>query len=167
MKSQTWVKIEGFEEYLVNKEGQVFSTKSNRPMKHTVNGQGYEYLTITKDGKQYSQIVHTIVAKNFLGPRPEGLQVNHIDGVKTNNHVSNLEYCTPKQNSQHSVDMGLKKPMRNEEHPLCRLSDKTVKEIRKLKGHISPKYVGHTFGVSMRHVQRIWSGKSRKEVANG
>jgi hypothetical protein len=158
-----WVKIEGFEEYLVNKEGQVFSTKSNIVLKKGIESWGYEMVNLRKNGKPNPHKVHKIVAQTFLGPRPDGFQINHKDGVKTNNHVSNLEYCTPKQNSQHAYMMGLSKAPRGEKHGNCKLSDKSVEEIRKLKGQITQQAAGDMFGVAREHIRDIWNGKRRKE----
>jgi len=54
-----------------------------------------------------TRAVHALVAAAFLGPRRKGYCVNHKDGVKTNNRVTNIEYVTPRENSRHAVAMGL------------------------------------------------------------
>lgn len=51
---------------------------------------------ITK--RNYTKYIHGLVAEAFLGPRPEGYQVDHKDGNRSNNHISNLEYVTAKEN---------------------------------------------------------------------
>ena len=63
------------------------------------------YLRTKLYSKQRS--IHTIVAMAALGPRPEGLVVNHKDGIKTNNHPDNLEYVTQYENVQHSIEHGM------------------------------------------------------------
>jgi len=163
--NETWIKINGFDNYLIDEKGQVFSCHSKKILKNGIEGWGYEMVGLYKNGKQCSIKVHKLVAEAFLGPRPEGMQINHKDGVKTNNHFSNLEYCTPSQNTQHAVDIGLLKPMCGEKHFNCRLSDKTVEEIRKLKGHVTQQAAGDLFGVTREHIRDIWNNKRRKEVA--
>lgn len=53
------------------------------------------------------KFVHWVVAEAFLGPRPEGLQINHKNGRKTDNRAVNLEYVTRSENMQHAVRTGL------------------------------------------------------------
>ncbi|MBO5714318.1 MAG: HNH endonuclease [Clostridia bacterium] len=73
------------------------------------NTYGYMWLRVRPCGKQYK--VHRIVAMAFI-PNPEHKpQVNHIDGNKQNNHVSNLEWATAKENVNHAVKTGLLKPL--------------------------------------------------------
>ncbi|MGN0062859.1 MAG: HNH endonuclease signature motif containing protein [Nocardioides sp.] len=64
---------------------------------------GYLRVTLRVGGRQVGKLVHCLVAEAFLGPRPSGHEVNHIDGDKTNNHVGNLEYVTPSENVRHSI----------------------------------------------------------------
>lgn len=61
------------------------------------NRNGYLEVTLWKDNCQYTRSVHSLVAQTFLGVY-EGLEVNHKDGNKTNNHVDNLEWVTRQQN---------------------------------------------------------------------
>lgn len=57
--------------------------------------------------KSKSKTIHSLVAEVALGPRPEGLVINHKDANKLNNHPSNLEYCTIAENIQHSIEHGM------------------------------------------------------------
>jgi hypothetical protein len=68
---------------------------------------GYTQVGFTHKGKTYRLLVHRIVALTFI-PNPENKKcVNHIDGNKSNNHPSNLEWCTYKENIKHAHDTGL------------------------------------------------------------
>ncbi len=69
-----------------------------------------EYLAISActGGLERQVKIHALVARAFLGKRPRGMQVNHKDGNKRNNKVSNLEYVTPKGNDAHARRIGLK-----------------------------------------------------------
>lgn len=64
------------------------------------------YRTVSMDGRR-GLTIHSIVAAAFIGPRPAGCDINHIDGDKTNNCAANLEYCTRKENMEHARRTGL------------------------------------------------------------
>lgn len=72
-----------------------------------INHKGYEYMCFYKDRKQYYPSVHRLVAEAFI-PKVKGKeQINHIDGNKRNNCVTNLEWCTGEENIQHAMKTGL------------------------------------------------------------
>ena len=78
-------------------------------MKQALNHKGYPVVYLSKNGKCYTKVVHRLVAKAFI-PNPDPInktQVNHIDGIKTNNNVKNLEWCNNSENQLHAVHMGL------------------------------------------------------------
>lgn len=78
----------------------------------------YPTVRMKLSGKKYHKMVHKMVAEAFLGECPQGMQVNHKNGIKTDSSASNLEYCTPAQNMAHAYRMGLLK-MPNHEHKGC------------------------------------------------
>lgn len=110
-----WKIIKDFENYEVSTNGDVRSksregTKGGiiRPFFDRRKG-GYLKVHIYKNGKQYQPLIHTLVARAFL-PRIEGkTEVNHINGVKTDNRVSNLEWCSRKENINHAYENQLRK----------------------------------------------------------
>lgn len=71
-----------------------------RILKPAMNGNGYQFVTLRKNNKPYTVTIHIIVAKEFHGPRPNGLVVHHRDNDKLNNNASNLEYTTRQKNTQ-------------------------------------------------------------------
>lgn len=125
---------------------------------------------------------HRLVAEAFIGPRPDGHQVNHRDGCKTNNAVSNLEYVTPRENTRHAHAMGLARPRRGDNHPLrlrpelilrgeaagnARLTDAQVKAIRERYGappRITHRELADAYGVSPSNISVILSRKSRRST---
>lgn len=69
---------------------------------------GYPRVVLCNNGKYSPKTIHRLVAEAFHGGKHINLQVNHIDGIKTNNHVDNLEWCTPSENMIHSYIHGLR-----------------------------------------------------------
>lgn len=94
--------IENYTDYLITEDGQVFSTKRKCYLKPSPNEKGYLQLVLCKEGIYKTFRIHRLVAENFI-PNPENKpQVNHIDGDKSNNHISNLEWATASENVLHS-----------------------------------------------------------------
>lgn len=96
--------IKGFEgEYQISTTGDVYSLKfgKRRLMKLSKNTKGYLMVHLCKDGKQKTFLVHRLVAEAFL-PNSENLpEINHKNEDKTDNRVSNLEFCDRKYNNNY------------------------------------------------------------------
>jgi hypothetical protein len=102
-------KISGYERYLVSENGDVFSTITNKFLKKNKTGIGYESVALHENSKQKTFRIHRLVAKAFILNPDNKPQINHIDGNKSNNHISNLEWCTAKENIVHAFKTGLNK----------------------------------------------------------
>lgn len=109
---EIWKYIEGTnQQYEVSNHGRVRSNRK-RPKILTLTKQpkGYLYAMIEVDGKPKNCRVHRLVATHFIS-NPEGLaEVNHKDGNKENNHVSNLEWMDHSANNHHAYATGLRQP---------------------------------------------------------
>lgn len=89
--------------YLISCDGQVKSLISNKLLKPNRMNTGYLSVELFKDGKSKRLLIHRLVAQAFIA-NPDNLpQVNHIDEVKSNNCVSNLEWCTAKYNMNYGT----------------------------------------------------------------
>lgn len=135
-----WRPIVGYEEiYEVSEHGDVRRIVAKKHGKRAINElwsfhempRGYLRLELTDaNGKPKKWLKHVLVAYAFLGERPQGYEINHIDGDKSNCHYSNLEYVTPSENAKHAFRLGLKVPRRGELNGMAKLTDEMVLEIR-------------------------------------
>jgi hypothetical protein len=110
-----WHRIEDTN-YEVSNSGEVRNIKTHF-IKKLRSGSTSDYLMVQvyiKNGKRKNYIVHRLVAKYFIDNPLNKSQVNHIDGNKLNNHYSNLEWVTPKENMAHAIDIGLYKKYNNQ-----------------------------------------------------
>jgi hypothetical protein len=117
--NNNWKAIDGFADYYVSKNGKIYSTrysprynKECKPMELAtkVTNRGYEHTGIyyTKANNQTERkwlSVHRIVYEAFNGPIPQGLEINHKDGNRLNNRLSNLEAITKSENQYHACDV--------------------------------------------------------------
>ena len=122
---------------------------------------GYEFVRLCKNGIHYNAKVHRMVAEAFLPKREVANEINHIDGNKRNNHVSNLEWCTPKENMQHSKQLGLNKALQENNlltsHPVIMFSPKE----NRIKTFPSISEAMRSTGVDRASVQRCCVGKQK------
>lgn len=114
---EKWKPVIGYEkEYEISDLGHVrrlLPHKRTRPRKLVMGSRGYYELILCKNNKVKLCLVHRLVAEAFIA-NPDNLpMVNHIDGDKTNNSVSNLEWTTAKKNQLHS-----RRVLRNAVHPV-------------------------------------------------
>ena len=88
--------------------GSIKSLITNKILKPSCDKSGYHILTLCKEKKHNTKTVHRLIAATWLGDSK--LDVNHKDGDKTNNVLSNLEFITKSENSKHAIKLGLFKP---------------------------------------------------------
>lgn len=95
----------GYPNYKISSFGHV-KNGSNRVLK-PVEKIGYKCINLSKNNKLNSFKMNRLVAIAFIANPKKKQKVNHIDGNKLNDHVSNLEWATPSENSQHAIDTNL------------------------------------------------------------
>ena len=96
-----YVPTKDFPNYMINKEGNIYSKPYKKLMKKHQNNDGYQTVNLSKNNKSKSFLIHRLVAEHFI-PKIEGkTKVNHKDGNKINNHVDNLEWCDDSENNMH------------------------------------------------------------------
>lgn len=164
IKGDDMKNIKGYEGvYLVTQDGKVWSNRSQRFIGSDVKN-SYTIVDLRKNNKQNIKTVHRLVAEAFI-PNPKNLrEVNHKDGNKHNNHISNLEWVSSAQNTKHGWDNGL---LKNEGLVKARrkLTPKQVEEIRKrykprckING---TRALGREYNISQSQISNIINNKER------
>lgn len=107
---------------------------------------------------------HRLVWEAAHGPIPDGYEVNHINGVKSDNRIANLELVTHAENIRHAYRTGLKSNA-GERHPGAKLNVHSVEAIRRRYPAEPAKALAVEFGISPRQVRSVADGTSWKEAA--
>lgn len=157
---EIWKDIAGFEGiYLISNKGRVASNKSKLILKTNINKHGYERITINSK----SFLIHRIVMRSFRGK--SDLEVNHINSIKTDNNLSNLEYCTRSENISHAYMVNIMSNV-GEKNPNCKINESIAREIkRRIKtGKYLVKDLAYMYNISLNTVSKIKNNRSWKNV---
>lgn len=146
-------------DYNVSNTGKVYSVRRHIILKQVFNEFGYLVVGINHNLKKVSRLV----AEAFI-PNPQNLpQVNHIDGNKSNNNVSNLEWCTAKENTNHAIETGLRDTA-GKNNANVKLTEVEVREIRTLKDTHTLKEIAEKYNVQFCTIWKIIHNKTWKSV---
>ena len=157
---EVWKDIKGFEGlYMVSNIGNVKRLKNEKAFLEKLIGRsvdryGYVKRVLCKQGKLKNFTEHRLVATAFIENPENKSTINHINGIKTDNRVENLEWNTNLENKQHAVSSGLTN-LKGTNHPRCKLSDKDVLEIREIGFSQTRTALSKKYGVSRITILRI------------
>lgn len=176
-KMEEWKDISGYEgRYQVSSMGRVKSLArvshreyqgdlpvSEKILSASNNGYGYLRLGLTKECKVTSRVVHRLVAKAFV-PNPENKpEVNHINGIKTDNRAVNLEWCTKSENQAHSHKIGLR-CFKGEGAPRHKITTAQAIEIKYNCAGLKLSEVSELYGICKAAASSIRNGKTWKDI---
>lgn len=152
--------IKDFPNYRISSDGNILLPNGNIKLPSKDN-KGYLHITLSKNGKKKTFLVHRIVAQHFI-PNPDNLpQVNHINGDKQDNKVENLEWVTGRDNILKSFDLGLSN-YKGEKCGRCKFSDVTIQQLKNdFKSGKTRKELSVIYGISYYHVVAIINGRKR------
>lgn len=151
-----------FELYL-DEEGNVYDKDMNLKIltKNTKYYRTYKRI----DGKFLNLEIHRLVIETFVGEIPKGMQVNHIDGDRYNNKLSNLEVVTPLENMQHAHKNGLIKYRKGEDNSMAFLKDTDVLNIYKMiKQFKSNEEISAITDLKPKHISLLRNGSRWKHL---
>lgn len=154
--------------YFADENGIIYSNKSGimKPLKQRPSNQGYLSVCLYVE-KQFQRYVHRIIAETFIRNLDLSKKetVNHKDGDKTNNHLSNLEIVSSSENVKHSYRIGLHKT--GEQHERSKYSDRYISSaLKEIEDGSSANSVAKKYGISQSYLNKIKNGVYRKSVNN-
>lgn len=133
-------------------------------LKHKYKEGGYPFVILSGFNGDVTITSHRLVALAFI-PNPRGLRdVNHKNGDKCDNHVSNLEWLSHRDNTLHSIELGLRNTAKGERLPHAILTEEKVREIKKLVGKLTHRQIGEIYNIDPSSISRIRNGKSWAHV---
>lgn len=123
---------------------------------------GYWHVGLMTDGKQKRYCVHRLVAQAFIPNPLNKPQINHINGVKTDNRVENLEWATASENTQHAYKNNLAKS--GEDNYLAKLTNAQALYVRENPDNLIGRELAKKFGVDETVISLIQRGKAYKHA---
>lgn len=163
--------------YYCNNSADIVNTKKGKlkRLKHVLLPNGYNVVTLCYKGKTHRVYVHRLVAKLFIqipekytskGFTFDNLEVNHKDGIKTNNNATNLEWVTDSDNKIHAYSTGLSKT--SEDNALSKYSNEQIHAVCKLieENKKSPKEISELTKVSVAQILDIRNKGSWLSISN-
>ncbi|MEK6880999.1 MAG: NUMOD4 domain-containing protein [Nanoarchaeota archaeon] len=155
---EKWKEITGFPNYFVSTFGRVKSTcprvllrdKIPELIKKQIETEyGYLRVGLWGNDKKHTISVHRLVAIAFIPNLNNLPQVNHLDGNKKNNHVTNLEWCTAKQNNEHSYEIGIRQRTELPQNQI----DEILSSYK--PWNMSQNMIAKKYGVSRSYVKKL------------
>lgn len=144
---------------LVRRTGRAQGSRPGKILQPRRSKNGYVTVILIETPRRINAYIHRLVATAFIGD-PTGLEVNHLNGEKTDNRTENLEIVTRRQNHRHATRAGLK--ARGERHGNARLSDAQVQAIRALaESGMLHREIASSYLISRQHVSDIAGGRRR------
>lgn len=173
IEEDEWRDVPGYEGlYRVSDVGEVKSFlkwrgTNQRMLKPAFIGHGYLFVVLSKNGKKKNSLIHRLVASSFVPNIDKNPCVNHKNGIKTDNCVENLEWCTLKENNVHAWANGLGRVAVGEESGASKLTEERVLEIRKTykpRVYNGTKELSEKYGVGRTTIYNIVNRKTWRNL---
>ncbi len=169
---EIWKDISGYEGiYKISNKGNIkslsrFHVPKDRILTGFKSNNGYVCIELSKEGFSSRFYVHRIMAIAFL-PNPYNKpNINHKDGVRNNNNLDNIEWCTQKENIQHAHRTGLARVGIGEKQAHSKLKTNNINKIRSMyrTGAYTMKEIGDIYKVSYQSISDVVNFRTWKHI---
>ena len=163
MQEEIWKPIADIEGYEVSSLGHVRSLKTNSPRvlkPRSLFRSPYLTVKFSVNNKPVHRTIHRLVAEAFILNPDNKPYVNHINGIKTDNRATNLEWTTPSENTRHALDKGLK--AQGSACSWAKFTDGQIIYIRDNPDNLNTYELAELFGIDEANISSIQLGKTYK-----
>jgi len=173
---EIWKDIEGYKGlYQISNLGRVKSLKrkeifgkktrirNEKYLNQAIHKSGYLFVSLSKNNFTKNFMVHRLVILSFIKNTQNKPQVNHKNGIKTDNILENLEWVTASENRIHAYKIGLCKP-NGENHHLAKLTENQVRKIRYEHKNLTQKEIAKIYNIKQVTVSDIRRNKNWKHI---
>jgi len=164
---EEWKDIIGYEGiYEISNQGRILSKKNNHKILKCTVRKGYVFVILRKENTSKQFRVHRLVAENFIDNPEKKEQVNHINGIKHDNRLCNLEWNTSFENMQHAYKNGLLNIKKGKDHYCYKLTEQIKNQIGNLHKNHTQKSLAEMFNVSQSCVSKFLKQKNNTDFIN-
>lgn len=157
-------------DYEVSNAGNLRNKRNGNVLKGSLSTKGYRVVYMASKGLRLRMTLHSLVMLAWIGPRPAGMQIDHIDGDRLNNAANNLRYVTPKQNIHATIARGAH--AFGTKNGQAKLTEKQVRFLRNQKATANAKGIrfwgvlrfAAELGIDPSQIRRIVRGESFSSV---
>ncbi|WP_454695716.1 HNH endonuclease signature motif containing protein [Achromobacter aegrifaciens] len=152
--------IPGWRAYSIDDFGTVYG-RNGKPLTLSRSPKGYLCVTLYQNGRCKRYSVHRLVLETFVGPCPAGMQTRHLDGIRSNNRLSNLCWGTQKENDNDKDRLGTR--LVGQQNGNAKITNEKARRIVEMKKRGGTKWGGtklaEEMGITITTVSRIANGK--------
>lgn len=151
---EQWHDINGYD-YEISTLGRVKNKKTGLVLSNAIETVGYYTVGLHKNKVRRTHRIHRLIMEAFV-PNPNCYKyINHINGIKTDNRLENLEWCTHKHNIDHAYRIGLCQSVKGSRHGMAVLNEQQVLTIREALKNSPARKLAKQFNVSEGTVSMI------------
>lgn len=158
-----WKQIEGYENYRISNHGEIVNI-DGIVMRFNLDRYGYYKLSLSRKSTRKNFYVHRLVGIHFVENPENKPEVNHDDGIKTNNCYTNLTWMTSSENQKHAYLIGLQKRQQGESRYNSKLTNENVRHIRNNPKNKTQKYLAYKFSITQSIISGIINNKRWNHV---
>lgn len=161
---EIWKPVTGYEGlYEVSNLGRVKSLRNNIIMKDFLSNKGYKLIKLSKEKARKAYSIHRLLAQAFISNKENKKYINHLNGIRNDNNINNLEWVTGRENNLHTSR--IMKRNTGETHGSAKLKKKDILEIRiMLRNNIPHSIITEEYGIVSSTISYINQRKTWRHV---